>query len=1020
MKKDIQNFKPIKILQSLNLIAVIITILLIVPKLSLAQIEQGNFEFEGVNRTYMVFLPENYSGTTDFPLVIFLHPYGFTAQQGMDYSNFNQVADTADFLVVYPNAIPNWNSGIGENPDWPAPDVNDVGFIDALIDTLNYQYSIDLEKVYVCGFSNGGFMSYRLACELGHRFAAIASVAGVISMNQAANCEPSNTMPVLHIHGTEDAVVPINGGATGWHSVDETLSFWIDYNNCMEVDTITLPDIDPTDGCTVEKISYTNCTDNSNVIYYKVINGGHTWPGAGESGLQLGNTNQDINASTEIWNFFKNYPENSCLPEGITFTTQEEIDNFQINYPGCTEIEGWVEIGHWEGSDITNLNGLSGLTSIGSYLMIGYGGPGGGPVLSNPNLTNIDGLENLSFVGGHLIIASNHLLSNLSPLNNLIHVDGLAVEHNNAITTLPDLGNLTALSGSLCVRNNPNLDNLSGLENVIFIAGNVGIGNNALTDLSGLSNLISIGESLEIDSTSFLSSLSGIENLTSVGSNLVISDNQSLNNLSGFESLTSVGDDLRILNNQSLNNLSGLESLTSVGEDLIISNNQLLTELSGIEKLETIDGDLQIEYNDSLTDLTALNELYSIGGYLRIRYNEALLNLFGLSGINSVGEDVKISNNENLIGLFGLNNLTTIGNSLTISMNNSMASLIGLNSLTSIGTNLTIEDNPSLTNFDAFSDLEYVGSNVIIKKNDAITSLSGLDNLDFVGDGLQIIENELLVDLDGLGSLNSIGGSLWIDVNPSLTSLSGLESLSSIEQYFYIVNNSSLKNLAGLESLISIGGRLTIAHNDSLFNFTGLDNLITIGESLKIDSNSVLVNLSGLNNLTTIGEDLFIRENEFLTSLTGLDSLQYIGQDLYISENSLLSECDIHSICLYLSNPSGNVNIDDNATGCENQAQVEAACEENSVAEINTDHEFEISPNPNSGLINLRFVISEKGIVTCDLLNISGIKVKSLVNEIKTSGIYEMEIDLRDIPDGVYFCVLKTSKGIQTKKIVKL
>ncbi len=113
-------------------------------------------------------------------------------------------------------------------------------------------------------------------------------------------------MPVLQIHGTKDSWVPIDG-ARGWNSVDQTLTYWTDFNKCDKVDTTILQDLDPTDGCTVEKISYTNCTNNSNVIYYEVINGGHTWPGADPPGFSAGNTNQDFNASVEIWNFFKDY-----------------------------------------------------------------------------------------------------------------------------------------------------------------------------------------------------------------------------------------------------------------------------------------------------------------------------------------------------------------------------------------------------------------------------------------------------------------------------------------------------------------------------------------------------------------------------------------------------------------------------------------------------------------------------------------------------------------------------------------
>jgi polyhydroxybutyrate depolymerase len=270
------------------------------------QIETGRFDFEGHTRNYMVFLPKNYTSTIIFPLVIYLHSYGWIAKQGMKYTQLNQVADANDFIIVYPSGKPNWNSGIGENIVWSTPNINDIGFIDALIDTLSNMYSIDLERVYATGYSNGGFMAYKLACQLSHRITAIAAVGGVISADTLDECDPLHAMPVLHIHGTEDPFVPIEG-TKSWHSVDDTLSYWTDFNNCDTVDTTNLLDIDLTDDSTVEKINYTNCSNNSNVIFYKVINGGHTWPGAGPPGYSAGITNQDFNASVEIWNFFKDH-----------------------------------------------------------------------------------------------------------------------------------------------------------------------------------------------------------------------------------------------------------------------------------------------------------------------------------------------------------------------------------------------------------------------------------------------------------------------------------------------------------------------------------------------------------------------------------------------------------------------------------------------------------------------------------------------------------------------------------------
>ena len=271
-----------------------------------------NFEHDGIKRFHMVYIPESYNDTDFMPLVIYLHSYGWGAQTGMDYTQLNQVAEDYGFIIAYPNAKYNWNSGIGENPDWATPDNDDVGYIDAMIELLIDQYKIDAGRIYATGYSNGGFMAYKMACELSHRIAAIASVSGVISTSTQANCDPSRTIPILQIHGTNDSYVPMAGG-TGWQSVDETLNFWIQNNDCKDTDTIILEDSNPSDECTVELISYTNCSNNSQVIFYHVINGGHTWPGAGRTGYPAGKTNQDINAGVEIWNFFKDFELPSTL-----------------------------------------------------------------------------------------------------------------------------------------------------------------------------------------------------------------------------------------------------------------------------------------------------------------------------------------------------------------------------------------------------------------------------------------------------------------------------------------------------------------------------------------------------------------------------------------------------------------------------------------------------------------------------------------------------------------------------------
>lgn len=285
----------------------IILIFLLSISMSYAQMQTGSFEFEGRTRNYEVYLPQNFQ--SNMPVVISLHGYTETIQWYKNYTLLHEFADTSGFITVYPAAIDkSWNSGLIA-PGWPLIDttVNDVGFISVLIDTLKVHYDIDLSRVYGCGYSLGGEMTYRLAIELGYRFAAVASVTGLINDVTGNLGDPIRPIPILHIHGTEDTYETWNGDNKNLWTVPETIDFWLEKNDCaLPADTVSLPDLDPNDGSTVEKISYNNCSENSSFIFYKIQGGGHHWPDAAYN-WGGGNLNRDINANVEIWNFFQNY-----------------------------------------------------------------------------------------------------------------------------------------------------------------------------------------------------------------------------------------------------------------------------------------------------------------------------------------------------------------------------------------------------------------------------------------------------------------------------------------------------------------------------------------------------------------------------------------------------------------------------------------------------------------------------------------------------------------------------------------
>ena len=320
--------------QNNNCLKIVLFLVLFLSSInSVAQVQTGGFVFEGRLRDYIVFLPQNYNDTAKLPVVFNLHGITLSAQQQMDYSRMNEVADTAGFIVVYPNAVEaSWNCGIS----YVTHNADDVGFFSALIDTLASHYSIDKEKVYSCGFSLGGFMSYRLACQLSNRIAAIADVAGTMAKSLLNNTSTLHPIPLLKIHGTADQIVPYNG-AYDWCTVQQTLNHWTSFNHCNPPDTISMPNLDTLDGCTVQKIRYRFLSDSGEVIFYKVLNGGHSWPGGDKQNLVLswgtiGTTNGDINASELIWNFFKNYKLTAPTSVSENYQNPIEFALFQ-NYP---------------------------------------------------------------------------------------------------------------------------------------------------------------------------------------------------------------------------------------------------------------------------------------------------------------------------------------------------------------------------------------------------------------------------------------------------------------------------------------------------------------------------------------------------------------------------------------------------------------------------------------------------------------------------------------------------------------
>ena len=274
----------------------------------------GTIQSSGQERKYLLYVPKSYDPSKPTPLVISLHAFIEWPDHQRQISHWNDLADEYGFIVVYPmgTGLPlHWGTLAREGDENQAQ--SDVAFINDLIDKLAVNYNIDKNRIYANGLSNGGGMSFLLACKLDDRVAAIGGVAGAYT-TPLSECSPSRPMPVIAFHGDADPIVPYEGGSHtppgyAFPAIADWVAEWAKNNGCA-----TIPVELPARG-EVTGIHYINCAQNADVEFYTIHGGGHSWPGG--SGLPrfiVGKTTQDIDATRVMWDFFREHP----LPASAT------------------------------------------------------------------------------------------------------------------------------------------------------------------------------------------------------------------------------------------------------------------------------------------------------------------------------------------------------------------------------------------------------------------------------------------------------------------------------------------------------------------------------------------------------------------------------------------------------------------------------------------------------------------------------------------------------------------------------
>ena len=276
------------------------------------------------NRDYIYYHAS--SAPPNCPLVLVCHGYGGSAQEIMDYSEFNALAEEFGFAVCYPQGTEDGSNNAFFNVGYDFQNnqtVDDVAFVVDLIASLQASNSLSSQDVFCTGMSNGGDFSYMLACQASETFKGVAPIAGMIMQDIMDSCNPVNEVSILEIHGTQDNVTPFQGDPNnndGWGaypSIPTTIDFFTNLFGLTALNSSTFPDIDPTDNSTVDSDKYIQFASCTQVWLYTVNGGGHDWPGAWG--------NMDISASREAWLFFEQLCGSSVGIEEYSSSKDREL-----------------------------------------------------------------------------------------------------------------------------------------------------------------------------------------------------------------------------------------------------------------------------------------------------------------------------------------------------------------------------------------------------------------------------------------------------------------------------------------------------------------------------------------------------------------------------------------------------------------------------------------------------------------------------------------------------------------------
>ncbi len=264
---------------------------------------QLSFTHDGVQRETVVYVPTSYAAGEGTPLMINFHGFGGDGAQHLQWTDMRELAERDAVIVAYPtgtelDGYTHWNSSLpgGDNKS----EADDFGFVALLIETVAASYDLDTGRVYAVGYSNGGMMSFGLACFESGLVAAVGSVSGAMLDDAVAGCETSHPTAVITLHGTSDDTLPYDGGE-GHPSAQDVVDFWVDLNQAAAEPVVGE---DSSGGATIHHAAYEGGTGGVAVHHYRYVDGGHVW---------FDDSYEGADATTLVWDFLTRFDQDGAL-----------------------------------------------------------------------------------------------------------------------------------------------------------------------------------------------------------------------------------------------------------------------------------------------------------------------------------------------------------------------------------------------------------------------------------------------------------------------------------------------------------------------------------------------------------------------------------------------------------------------------------------------------------------------------------------------------------------------------------